>query len=366
MTLPVLDYVRVAGPAPQMIWRLGLDLFGGAVVISLLLRMLRLSTPGLATLLAILFTAAVCPFNSTGLLVALPLLLVGFLIGKSTRIMASGYERLPPLRLSPFDYHQRMQELGLLSRSGQLNRILLNPSVDWATKMDIQVQFLSAYVYRRAAFFALTISLPYLWFWSLLNAHGDETHNAGPLVFMLGLPYGFALGTLVKFIRGSRLPPVLVVGTVFRPTLQSFLWSLAWSLTPAAVAALALLLMPAETTRKVLFIIPTALMFLFSALLLLKDIFVHQTRFILSDEGIASWSARLPYGVRWHEVEQAVIRERPNRRSGVDRLLQVRCRDGRDFAYPLSVLSKADQNRILIEIRRNVPNTKTRFDKGVL
>jgi hypothetical protein len=366
MSLPLLDYVRVAGPDPQMIWQIGLDLFVGAVAISLLLRLLRLFLPGLATLLAVLFTAAVCPFTFKGLFIALPLLLAGLWAGKSTRILASGYDRYPPMRLSPFNYHQRMHELRLLSRTGEFNRVLLNPSVDWPTKMDIQVQVLTAYVYRRAASLALIMSLPYLWFWSMLNAHSDETHNVGPLVFMLGLPYGYALGTLVKFIEGSRLPPARIGGTVFKPTLSSFLSSLAWSFSPASIATLALLWMPAESTHKLLFIIPTTLMFLFSALLFLQDIHVHRTRFILFNDGIASWSARLPYGVKWHEIKQVVIHERPNLRSGVDRLLQVQCLNGRIFAYPLSVLSKADQNRILIAVRRHAPNTETYFDKGVL
>jgi hypothetical protein len=107
------------------------------------------------------------------------------------------------------------------------------------------------------------------------------------------------------------------------------------------------------------------MMLVFAIALIIQDIVVHRQKLILFSDGIAIWNGRVPYGTSWDDVHEVVIRERPNRFSGVDRLIQIKCKDGRTLAYPVSVLSRRDQDKVLLTVR-SMATTKTHFDKGVL
>lgn len=251
-----------------------------------------------------------------------------------------------------------------MATSPEFSRFMLSPNVDLPAKLQGLFQLISAYLYRGAPVLTLAASVPFLLLWSLMNLHLTGFANIeGPLV-LLAFPFGATIGMLVTYVRGGRALSE-IGGTVLSPTVRSFLPSLLWSVSPAASVVLAGLVLGPEHRNRLIFQIPSALMILLAILLIIQDIVVHRQKLIILPEGLALSNGRSVHGVLWSDIDEIGIRERRNRISGTDRLISAKCASGRPFAYPISVLSQRDQEKILLAIRRK-SRTKTDFDKGVL
>ncbi len=153
---------------------------------------------------------------------------------------------------------------------------------------------------------------------------------------------------------------------VFKPAWRSFFSSLGWSLSMAGVAGAMLYFGPSRWQLSLVILIFSGLMGLFSVVSVLQDIFVHLQKIILLPEGIAVQGILgRPHGVGWSNVKEASLRERHNMVSATDKLIVIITDRGPEVAYPVSILSQADQNEVLMAVRNAVP-TVVRFDKGTL
>lgn len=143
----------------------------------------------------------------------------------------------------------------------------------------------------------------------------------------------------------------------YRPSAASFLGCLVYSLSPAGTAAAVLYFTGPNAGRWIW--IPSALMGVFSALLVLQDIVVHLSRLHLDHVGIAVRGPLHAGSLAWSDVRQATLRERVNSVSRTDRLLVLEGSNGRMVNYPISVLSRPSEQKVLEALRsRTVLLTK--------
>jgi hypothetical protein len=84
---------------------------------------------------------------------------------------------------------------------------------------------------------------------------------------------------------------------------------------------------------------------------------VLQTHFLVTRAGIALVGPRYSWGMEWAEVAEVLIRERPSVVwiGRADRLVVLTSTDGRKLPLNTSVLSRAEEELLLEEIRRSAP-----------
>jgi len=135
----------------------------------------------------------------------------------------------------------------------------------------------------------------------------------------------------------------------FRPSFKSFVGSVAFSSSLAAVALLGHYFLGSRGG------LPAKIGYLamlgFSALFLLNDINVHLRRLELTPIGIIRHGIFAGgVGMRWEEITEATLRERHNPATRTDRLLILKSPRG-VFSYPLSVLSRASETAVIEELK---------------
>lgn len=134
----------------------------------------------------------------------------------------------------------------------------------------------------------------------------------------------------------------------FRPTWSSFFGSLAISLSPAFTAGLVVFFL--WDNAKTIVLIVSALMMIFSLILLLQDILVHLRSVYVDDNFIAVVGPLLRANIRWSELREMVLKERRNVMTRTDRLL-VLYGPSCQVTYNTSTLSQNDERRLLEFIR---------------
>src|ERR1035441_7897656 len=203
-TISWLKYVPVNGNPTQMLVTIICLVVGGTLSFTIVLRLLGLYSRGLPALLSIVATLALCPFEWHSLIAAIPFI-IGFLTGSSTRVSQDPFNVTGRMaRLSPLGYARQMDQIRSMSGSRQYYALLTSPNVPVPVKLGLQFQVLSAYLYRAAPVMALTVSPAYFWFWSLLNSRAPQFGDLRPLVILLALPFGTAVGMLVKYRSEER------------------------------------------------------------------------------------------------------------------------------------------------------------------
>lgn len=135
----------------------------------------------------------------------------------------------------------------------------------------------------------------------------------------------------------------------YRTSFRSFLGSLVYDLSPAAIAALVMYFVGGSAPY--LLWVASGLMLLFSLLLVLQSLVVFRNRLYLDEVGIAVAGLLSRRAMRWSEVTGATLRERKNAVSRTDRLLVLESRD-RMLSYVTSTLSPPEEEAVLAEVGR--------------
>jgi hypothetical protein len=144
-------------------------------------------------------------------------------------------------------------------------------------------------------------------------------------------------------------------GDVFHPTLRSFVVSTIYDMPILLVSALGTYFF-ANSSNKTVFIIMNACAILFFLYSFSTTIVAHSLKIAIGNEGIAiAGPTCRPFGLRWDDMETAVVRERHNFISGKDVLLIINPHSPRKLSYAISVLSKINQDKILYSVRQTVP-----------
>jgi hypothetical protein len=178
---------------------------------------------------------------------------------------------------------------------------------------------------------------------------------------LLSLPQGTAIGMLWKYVRGHPGPAKpQIEGRHFRPTLWSFVGSSLYGCTPAIAAAIATYFQ--YDKHPTLILIADGITILLCLFLLFQCIVVHLQRLHITDEGIIIAGCWATYGIRWDDMQKAVLRERRNILSGTDKLLVIHGQADSKIGFPVSILSSAAQNDVMREVRRRI-NVSSVFDK---
>ena len=326
----------------------------------LVAKLLRIRRSGIPHLGAILVAFALSPFDPLAVVVAALPFTLGFLSGRSTKIALDPTDVFSPrVKLSDEEYSLQAETHHRMLGSLAAKHFFHNPHVHPTQKIPFLFQGFG--LYRHARGIALAASWFYITIWGWANMGGGELYL---LVFVLSLPFGTAMGFLWKYIKGHPGPPKpWIGGRAFRPTLTSFVLSSLYRMTPA-MTAIAVTYFFYHKSGVVLIILDV-LTGLFCIYLILQTIIVHLQKNSLLEDGIVISGLSRPYGLRWSDVDKAIVRERHNLLSGTDKLLVVISKRGNSIAYPVSVLSRDDQNEILREVRRKTP-TSTVFDNPTI
>lgn len=330
----------------------------------IIFKIFRINRPGLSSLLAIIISFVLSPFHPFSFVVAVMPFALGYKAGRSTSLPVNPTDTFSSrVKVDDVEYRYRSEQFIELIKTYTVHRFLLSENVPWPDKMSLLYTRLGFSLYKGAPVIALLTSSFYLIIWNLVNLEGELMNPLSFLLFMLSLPYGTAMGELIKYIKGHRYIQSRIEGQTFKPTIRSFILSFIYDISPAVTAALVTYFTHGKAG--LIIIIPSALMGLFSLYLILQTIFVHLQKITVLNEGILISGFRRPYGLRWTDVEKAEIRERHNIISGTDKLLILYSKYGHKIAYPISILSKNDQNNIDTEIRKKIP-TSTKFDRPTL
>ena len=135
---------------------------------------------------------------------------------------------------------------------------------------------------------------------------------------------------------------------VYRPTFASFLGSVAYvSVLP--LTALVFLYFRHWSVHWLIWA-ASGIGLLMWAFFVLQCIVVHLCVLYLDEEGAAIIGPGIRSAMRWREVDEPVLRERPNRLSRTDRAV-VLAAGGRRLVYNLSTLSRSDEEGALAWIR---------------
>src|ERR1035437_4858577 len=132
----------------------------------------------------------------------------------------------------------------------------------------------------------------------------------------------------------------------FKPTLKSFLISIIYDLLPITIAIIVTIFMKKEISvyHKIMNII----MGITSFVMLSNSVFVHLNHISIQDQGIILKSIGKPYCINWTLIKKAAIRERKTIYNRMDRLIILHLHNGNIISYPSSILSKRDENYILL------------------
>jgi len=333
----------------------------GFVFFWLICMVFRIRRAGVPHLAAIIVAFALSPFHPIAVVAAAPLFILGFVSGRSTKVHIDPTDVLSQrIKVSDVEYaHLAAQQLRML-QSATAAKFFLSPRFHWTQKLSFIFQGFG--LYRHARGIAVSTSWFYITVWSAASLNGSGELLL--LLFMLSLPFGTSMGLLWKYIKGHPGPPKpRIGGRMFKPTGLSFMLSSLYRMTPAMSAAVVTYFFYEK--GGVVLIIMDVLTGLFCLYLFLQTIFVHLQKISLLDEGIVISGVSRPHGLQWSEVDKRIVRERHNFLSGTDKLLVLHSKRGDTLAYPLSILSKADQNEILREVRRRGP-TSTVFDNPTI
>ena len=331
----------------------------GFSVLWILCRIFGVKRLGVPELGAIVLAFGMSYFDYAALLWAIIPFLLGFISGRSTRVLLDPTDVTSPgVRLPDEEYAYRAEQYKLIMQSPEVQQYFLSPCHAPTEKLTLLFEGQGFGLYRHARILALLTSLFYITIWSTANQfHNTELYV---LVCMLSLPFGYTIGLLWKYIRGhpgSREGDI--GGDPCKPTFRSFMISFLYDCSPAIMAAIVTYFLHGKIGNWVVLL--DVLAGLFCIFLLIQTILVHLRKFSLFEEGIVISGIGRPRGFRWEDFEKAVVRERHNLLSGTDKLLILYFKQGGSIAYPVSVLSKRCENEVLREVRRRVP-TSSIFD----
>ena len=134
----------------------------------------------------------------------------------------------------------------------------------------------------------------------------------------------------------------------YRPSVTSFLGSIAFALLPASLVAVVYVLRGPDFGT-ILWIL-SGLMCLYSAFLCIQAVFVHLQSLVMNDRGFGIIGSLSRSWVDWDQVNEATLRERHNPVTRTDRLIVLETRRG-PIAFPLSVLDRRAEQDAIAHIR---------------
>lgn len=335
----------------------------GFLILWVFCKILRIKRLGIPEFGAIILAFGMSPLDLMAILWAVLPSILGFISGRSTKVLLDPTDITSPrVKLSDEEYAYRAEQYQMIMKSSEAQRFFLSPYHDVIEKQTMLFEGQRFGLYRHARSLALLTSLFYFSIWSAANqSYGTELYL---LLCILSLPFGHVMGLLWKYIKGHPGPPKIEIGgKMCKPTIRSFIYSFLYSLSPAIGAGIMTYILYEQSKTLVIFL--DAIAGLFCIYLLVQTIFVHLKKISLLEDGIIITGIVRPYGLRWTDIEKATIRERHNLLSGTDKLLVLYTKQGNKMYYPISILSKRDENEISREVRKRVPTSST-FDKSSL
>jgi hypothetical protein len=138
---------------------------------------------------------------------------------------------------------------------------------------------------------------------------------------------------------------------LFQPSWSAFLASMLLAFSPTIVAGLVLVL--ASSAMSWFGWVASGLMGLSTIYLVLQTLYVFTFRIYVDHRGLIVVGRLGRNGIEWHEVCQAVLRERVNAVSRTDHMLVLTGSDKNVVCHP-SVLSPADEEQLLAFVREHV------------
>jgi hypothetical protein len=130
----------------------------------------------------------------------------------------------------------------------------------------------------------------------------------------------------------------------YRPLFASFVASFLYGLSPAILAGIVMYFL-AESARLIMWI-ASGIMVILSLFFLIQSIFVHLQKLYLDDYLACMSNPMLRVEIRWQDVISAVLRERENLMSRIDRLLIIKSAN-HVLSFNTSILSKKDEQEVL-------------------
>lgn len=170
-----------------------------------ILKLLRVRRKGLPSLLAIITSFVLAPFHPFGLAIAAMPFILGYKAGRSTSLPVNPTDTFSPrVKVSDEEYGYRAEQFRELMYSIATQRFLLSEWVPWPDKMSLMFTWHGFGLYRRAPLLAAVATPFHVAIWSLANLEGELWGSHSLLLFLLSLPYGTALGNLVKYVKAQR------------------------------------------------------------------------------------------------------------------------------------------------------------------
>jgi hypothetical protein len=161
--------------------------------------------PGLPSLLAIITSFVLAPFHPFGLIVAVIPFTLGYKTGRSTLLPLNPTDTFSPrVKVSDEEYGYIAEDFIVQMSERTAQRIFSSEQVPWPDKMSLWFSGLGFGLYKIAPMLALGTTWFYVTIWSLANLEGELWGRSYPLLFILSLPYGTAIGNLVKQVKGHR------------------------------------------------------------------------------------------------------------------------------------------------------------------
>ena len=184
-----------------------LTLYVISLFLWIIFKIFRIHRPGLPTLLSIIIAFLLfVPFHPLRIAIAFIPFILGYVAGRSTSIPLDPTDTFSPKKkVSPIEYNHMAENFSKLIDSGRIvNSFFLNENVPFPDKLSLLYQRFGFGLYRKAPVIALITSPFYLIIWSLSIYEGSLESPSSILLFMLSLPFGTAIGELVKYVKGHK------------------------------------------------------------------------------------------------------------------------------------------------------------------
>jgi hypothetical protein len=135
---------------------------------------------------------------------------------------------------------------------------------------------------------------------------------------------------------------------VYKPSLKSFVASLAYGLSP--LGSVALVMYFVGHTAGLIFKILSGVMVLFSLMNVLSSAMVHLRKLYVTEMGIGVRGILSKTGTSWPDISRVVLRERKNALTRTDRLLIIESPYG-VVSYVISTLAPEQEEHVLATVR---------------
>ncbi|MFQ5880123.1 MAG: hypothetical protein ACE5IZ_08130, partial [Dehalococcoidia bacterium] len=157
-----------------------------------------------ASLLSIIASFVLAPFHPLGVAVALVPFGIGYLAGRSTSVPIDSTDAFSPrVDVRDTEYGYRAAQFSNMMRSQAAEDFLSSDRMPVPDQLSVMATWYGFGLFRNAPSLALSATWLYLAIWSLANWEGKLWETSSALLFLLSLPYGTAIGLLVKHVAAD-------------------------------------------------------------------------------------------------------------------------------------------------------------------